>query len=273
MRLVVLLLVIALVFFVYVLVCRRGVEHFFFGNNSIAMTWAAVPGAASYNWRVCIPSPNACNANPALWSGPIQSSTTNSAILNSTTCSGCDFGSTIQFAVQTVGTNGLSSSWTAIALNLQSHLQLNQQRLVTSATVTTPPKVGDTSSLYQISFLQPIPAGINEKNFAYVTVTRGGTVYHYNDPQPYVSIPNIFTAAQVIIDYTAANTNWNVPIPGGSLQGGDLIAVTSLFVNSGVSGPPWLAPNPNGPVYYYSSYQVTTLTPPAAPGALTWQVN
>lgn len=271
MRLEILLLIVLLIFTGYML-ATQNIDHFFNNNSSISVAWVSVPGAASYNWKVC--NTSTCDPNPDNWPGNPQNSTTNSATLNSTTCPGCDFGASIQFAVQTVGSNGLNSTWTTITIDLHSYLKVNQQHMINSAANQTPPKAGDTSSLYQIAFVQPIPQGMYEKNFAYVTLVRGGTTYYYKSPVQYSTLPNkSFYAVQTTIDYSAANTNWNVPIPGGALVAGDIITVESLFANIGVSGPTWPPPNDNGPVYYFGSYQVTSQAPPAAPGTLTWQVN
>jgi len=269
MKLVVVLGIAALIVLGYIL-CTRQIDHFFYDNNSVTIGWDSVTGAASYNWKVC--NSETCDPNPDNWSSPAQNSTTNTAVLNSTTCPTCDFGSTIQFAVQTVGANGLNSSWTTIALDLHSYLKVNQQRMVTSATNSSPPKVGDTSSLYQIAFYQPIPIGQYEQNFAYVTLNRGGTIYHYNTPVQYTPDKNSLYVSSTTIDYTSANTNWNSPIPGGALAAGDIISVASLFANIGVKGPTWPPPNDQGPVYYYGSYQVTSQSPPAAPGSLTYSL-
>lgn len=242
------------------------VDHFFYGNNSITINWGQVAGVASYNWKVC--NTTSCDPDPDNWPGPSQNSTTNSIVLNSTNCGTCDFGSSIQFAVQSVGANGLNSSWTTTTLDLNSYLSVKQQRIVNSMTNPTPPKAGDNSSLYQIVFTQPIPLGVYETNLAYVTLTRGGMSYHYKSPVPYTPSANSLYLASTTIDYTSSF--WDNPIPGGALQSGDIIAVASMLANIGVQGPTWPPPNSKGPVYYYGTYQVTTQSPPSAPGSLTY---
>lgn len=277
MKLVVLVLILALIFVLYILLCRNSRDGFF-NNDNITVSWVAPsvtdPSNLAYQWTVCNGSASTCGAptpDTAPWLASSTASTS-SVVLSSSNCPNCEFGSNFLFAVRSIDTaSSLTSGWTVSQISVAQ--SANGSALITDNTGNSL-SVGSSAANYSLTVdypsTPPSPSGLIAQ--LQVTVTRGTDVYNLVQNLSPASLPgpsNTYTY-NGSANFGSSTSNLWSPSPPGDLQNGDVVKFTSLVA----SEESVVADEQVNPVYFFGTQtENISAVAPGAPTSISFAIS
>jgi hypothetical protein len=300
--LVVIVLVVVAIWCIY----RKKFEKFINDAVNINVTWdpSNIPGA-TYKFDTCIGDATTCGTDPTdpKWVS-VGKGTTNtpSRILNQGTCTGCDFGQTLTFAVSTV-VNGVSSSYSTSTINL---IPTETPGPGYNVNIMLLDGSGNNVGLGAtwVSILITVPNPSQTFGLSYVKLTRASTGTVYTAYSPISLLDGINAGAygqamsinlstsdwafiekpvQGVIDPVSIpstiSNSWLVGFEGaekvtnpGTTMPGDVIEVYVLDYQADLTKtPPGVMQEPE--IFLAAKTAPLTVQGPAAPSSISWTVQ